>query len=387
MADFSLSTAEAYETNTVGESGGVVPTAFRASGFYSEIKAHADYAGNSERIKFLANAGSDVRYYPDLKEWLAVNRYVGGAVTADFFHRTTVSVHESLAYSSAYLYGLFPGTTTPVPGLVSPFGAGYTTNETSGTLSQRLTSRATAVFGASYRKSDFNGALTPSSVNYREFAGRFEYRFSRTGIFRTGYTYREGQYWSGFRATENGIEAGVELARALSRTRRAALQFNVGSTLVNAPAQPDVIIGAAVQQQHGVQANVAVSYDLGSTWHARGSYHRGVMFVDGFLTPFNNNGYGGEIGGFVNRRVDVLASGGYSTGVPTIVVDGSVFNTRTADVRLRYALGRNWATYVEYLYYYYRFDQVMLLSPILGPSLDQNGLHFGLTLWTGVRRK
>jgi hypothetical protein len=363
-----------------------VPTAFRASGFYSELKADGGYAQNSDSIKFAANANSNVRYYPDLQEWLAVNRYIGGGLTTDFFHRTTVSVNGSLAYSTSYLYGLFPGATTPAPGPVSTAGAGYTTDETTASLSQRLTPHSTATFGTTYRWTDFKGALASSNVNYHEFAGHYVYRFSRSGTFRAGYTYREGEYWSGFRAKENGIVAGLDLARPLSRTRQATVQFSVGSTIIGAPAQTD-ITGATLRQQHGLDANVAASYDLGSTWRARGSFHRGVTFMQGFLTPLTTNGYNAEVSGFINRRLDVLASAGYSRGVPTIVVDGSIFSTRSADARLRYALGRKWAAYAEYLYYYYRFDQAILASPIFGSSLDQSGLHFGLTLWTGVRRK
>jgi hypothetical protein len=393
-ADATLSLEEAYETNTVGALNVPTETPFRASGFYSTLKGDASFIENSDHIKFAASAGSNVRYYPNLREVVPINHSAGGAFTGEFFHRTTVSVSEMLAYAPSYLYGLFPGATTPVPGLVSTAGADYAlstvrsyTDATTVTMSQRLTSRATATFGSSYRSTVFKGALVPSNITSYDFAGHFAYRVTRTGTFRFGYTYRDGQYGSGFRAKEQGVDVGVDLDRALSRTRRATVRFNVASTLVRAPAQADVHIGPALRQQYGMVGNGAVSYDIGSTWHAQGSVNRGVMFVEGFAAPLTSSGVGAEVAGFINRNLDVLASGAYARGQSTFVTDGSVFNTRTVDVRLRYALSRTWATYVEYLYYYYRFDQAMLLSPLFGPSLDRSGLHVGLTLWTGMRRK
>jgi hypothetical protein len=365
------------------------------SGLFSMLKADTSYVRNGEQMKFAASGGTNIRYYPALQEVLTVNDYVGAALAGDFFRRTTVSVNETLAYAPSYLYSLFPGATTPVPGLVSTAGANYAlstlrsyTNDTTATLSQRLTPRATATLDADYRSTAFRDTLTPSNVSAVDVAGRVAYRFSRTGTVRAGYVYREGEYSSGFRATERALDIGLELGRPLSRTRRLTLRIDGGPTLISAATHVPLVGAPAFRQQYDVAGNGAISYDLGTTWRLQGSYQRGVMFVEGFTGPLTNTGYGAEVGGFINRRVDVLASAGYSRGQATFaVIDQATFNTRTVNLRLRYALGRKWAAYTEYLYYYYTFNQAMLVSPLFGPGLDRNGVHVGLTLWTGVRRK
>ena len=63
------------------------------------------------------------------------------------------------------------------------------------------------------------------------------------------------------------------------------------------------------------------------------------------------------------------------------------FTTYTGDVRLRYALGRTWATYAEYLFYYYTFNRNLTLIPGIPPGLTRNGLRVGVTLWVPVRER
>jgi uncharacterized protein involved in copper resistance len=70
----------------------------------------------------------------------------------------------------------------------------------------------------------------------------------------------------------------------------------------------------------------------------------------------------------------------------------SQFTSYTGDARLRYALTRNWAPYVEYLFYYYNFNQSAFtqnaVTPAgLPPSLTRNGVRFGVTLWLPMRHR
>jgi hypothetical protein len=395
-ADLSLTVAESYETDELGSSSPIAPSVFRTSGLYSSLKADTDYVRNGRHLKFAGSAGSNLRYYPNLNAVLPVNHYAGAGLIADFLHRATVSVNQTFMYAPSYLYSLFPSVTTPLPGLVSTAAADYPlntarsyTSDTTTILSQRLTSHVTAQFRSNYRFTDFAGALTASNLKSYDLIGEVSYRLNRTSTLRLGYTFRDGQFGSGLRVKEHGIDAGVEFDRALSRRRRAMLRFSVGPAIVDVPPLADHISlnGPRLPQQSGLLAEGAVSYDLSTTWRAQGSYRRGVTFVEGFSSPLFSSGYGVEVRGFINRRLDLVASAGYANGQAAPVFDRSVVRSHTVDVRLRYALGKTWAAYAEYLYYRYRLDPDLLSSPAFGPRLDRNGLHIGLTLWMGVRRK
>jgi hypothetical protein len=406
-ADLSISIDEAYETNVFDGSYKPDPTVFRAHGFYSELKADGDYARNGEHLKFAATAGSNLRYYQDLQRVVPVNQYLGAGLTADFRHRTTISVNQTVAYTPSFFSGAFPtaaapvlglvSTAAPVPGLVSTAGTDYSLNTlrsyaygTSAFLNQRLTPHGSVSFDTGFQYIDFAGGPTPlKSFKSSEVGGHYAYRFNRSGTLRLGYTYQEGQYLPA-PAREHGIDIGVEINRALSSRRRSTVAFNFGSTFVNGPVPADNKTGFSPRGELRFIGDGAASYDLGGTWRARGAVRRGVMVIEGFSNPLLVNGYAGEITGFVTRRLDVLVSAGYARGESSLVVNNTDFRTATGDIRLRYGLTRTLAVYAEYSNYSYIFGQGVLPVPSLlplTPRAERNGLHVGLALWTGTRQR
>jgi hypothetical protein len=81
------------------------------------------------------------------------------------------------------------------------------------------------------------------------------------------------------------------------------------------------------------------------------------------------------------RRFDISLTGGFSVG-NSALTNNSSYDTYTGDLRLRYAVTRNWAVFTEYLYYFYDFRGAsLLLSPGIAPGLERNGIRAGLTLW------
>ena len=51
-------------------------------------------------------------------------------------------------------------------------------------------------------------------------------------------------------------------------------------------------------------------------------------------------------------------------------------------------MNRNWAAYVEYLFYFYEFGEgSSLLPPGVPSGLTRNGVRAGLTLWIPVRHR
>jgi hypothetical protein len=85
----------------------------------------------------------------------------------------------------------------------------------------------------------------------------------------------------------------------------------------------------------------------------------------------------------------VLVTGGYSNGTSALAssADAATLDTYTADVRLRYALGRSVALFASYLYYVYEFQARTPSSATVPPALERNGVRVGLTLWLPLLRR
>jgi hypothetical protein len=124
---------------------------------------------------------------------------------------------------------------------------------------------------------------------------------------------------------------------------------------------------------------------MGRTWVARGTYHRGLGYIEGVLQPVYTSSYGAKTEGYLNRRLDLALSASYATGESALVGTPSPFETYTAQARARFAIGRKWATYGEYLFYYYKFGSGFELPVGVPSGLQHGGLRAGLTLWIPVR--
>ena len=63
------------------------------------------------------------------------------------------------------------------------------------------------------------------------------------------------------------------------------------------------------------------------------------------------------------------------------------FDTYTGNVRLRYAVTRTFATYIEYLYFFYDSLGSTPLAPQIPPGLEPKGVRVGLMLRVPVLRR
>jgi hypothetical protein len=85
--------------------------------------------------------------------------------------------------------------------------------------------------------------------------------------------------------------------------------------------------------------------------------------------------------------VDVRFSAAYSAGEPTLNGADAPFNSYTGDARLRMAVSRTLAAFVEYVFYDYQLNQSFLRPPGVPPALTRNGVRVGLTMWIPVRNR
>ena len=202
-----------------------------------------------------------------------------------------------------------------------------------------------------------------------------------------GYTYREGQYSTLSRLREHDLDIGVGYSRPLSATRRMALAFSLGPRLVDTGATGSILPDAYTSPQaYGLAGNMSFDYQLSRTWKARGAYDRGFSFIEGLQGPAYTDGGSASVAGLLNRRTELSMSASISKGELASLGAGS-FTTYMGNVRLRRAVGRVVATYVEYLYYYYDFGASIQLPTGVPPTLTRNSVRAGVSLWAPLRRQ
>jgi hypothetical protein len=141
------------------------------------------------------------------------------------------------------------------------------------------------------------------------------------------------------------------------------------------------------RRQYRMTADASLRHEMGRTWSIDAAYHRGIGYIEGLQSPVFSAAYAARTSGFLSRRTDLLVSAAYSTGESALFGTPDAFTTYTADARLRFAMSRAWAAYVEYVFYYYEFNQSMVLPVGLPPGLTRNTVRSGLTLWLPVRHR
>jgi hypothetical protein len=383
---------ESYDQNVTVWSGNTVFSPFSTSGFYTVLTPAIDFASQAgEHVQVAVNASSNVRYYNDLHETIVTNHAVGAGLSARLSSKTTASFNQGFTYSPALLYGLFGGSVVPVIGdTIAPASNYALENErsyasaSSARLSQQLSHRLTLSLDTNIRSTDFRGDNTRyQDIRTKDAGGQVSYSLGRDTGMRLGYTYRQAEYVGSPIATEQNFVIGMDHNRILSRTRKTTLAFSIGSTLATVP----FVIASDLRRQRRVIGDASVTHQMGRSWTLQGSYHRAMGYIQGFQAPVFTGAYSVGANGFLNRRVDLSLSAAYSTGEGVYTGTPSQFKTYTGDARLRYAVTRMWAAYVEYLYYYYDFNQSLVLPVGLPPGLTRNGLRTGVMLWIPMRHK
>jgi hypothetical protein len=186
--------------------------------------------------------------------------------------------------------------------------------------------------------------------------------------------------------TEHTFGFGVDLVRRLSATRETSLNVSVGATAADVPLSTEVGL-LTLHRRYLGNAAVGLGYQFGRTWQARADFRRGIEYIVDLPEPVFADGAGVSVAGMLNRRVDLVLLAGYSNGESLINRNGLVYDTYTGNVRVRYAMTRELATFVEYLYYYYDFRGTIELADGIPQGVERNGIRAGLTLWMPALRR
>jgi hypothetical protein len=389
--DVSLHVAEAYDDNLQADAGQVTPSAYQTSGYYTLLAPTATFEARGRRVQFAGMGGTNARYYSDFGEWLGTTTFGTAALAAQLAEQTTISVTQNVSYAPLSL-NLF--TALPSAGLIDPVPptSDYATTEQKSytytsalTFTHGLSSRTAVSFKSDYRYADYKGIL-PGLTELRSYdaGARLLHNLDKNVTLRLGYTFRNAQYLAGRESLENTVDVGLDYARPLSASRKMLLSFSVGPTAYDGPLALD-LDGAT--QLYRLTAAASMTYPITRTWNAQAAYRRGTEYLESFAKPVFTNGFTVATGGSVSRRSDLAISAAYSEGDPGLTGAQAPYTTSTASARYRVTFNRTWATYAEYLYYYYDFKQSLLLPQGVRPQLTRNGVRVGLMLSMGTRGK
>jgi hypothetical protein len=431
--DLSLSLAEAYDDNALAtDFGGLEPSTFQRSGVYTELISDLAFS-RSGTTQVQATVGSDLRYYNELNRVVVLTSRAGLDLLSTFGRGTVVHFGQGVTYAPTSLSTLFAPPLTPVDEAstsdVLPINGDYALLSerlvnflTSATVDQKITRRSILSLSGDLSYSNYVAeAPELSDLRSNSVRSQFSYQLDRRFTLRSGYKFSSANYAQGARpVTQHTVDAGFGYEKSTSRSRKTTIEFSVGSTLYEivpildslleapdievlpdevgveagtpqttpSPTLTSVTIPTETTRNYGVTGNLAVSHDLGRTWSATGVYQRGLSYVYGLRDATFGDGVTINVQGFFNRRLDLNFQTSYSGG--SFAVAGSRtasdYKSYAGSVRARSGLGKMWATYVEYLFYYYEFDNSRELQTGLPPRLTRNAIRGGLTLWVPVMR-
>lgn len=177
---------------------------------------------------------------------------------------------------------------------------------------------------------------------------------------------------------EQRVEVSGRYERRVSRRRLLSIEAGAGGSLSDTVDE----LTRAPSEFWSTTGHARTRLDIGRSWAAQASYQRGWELRQGFTAPFFTDTVTASVGGYLGRRIDLVFSGGYATGVLGAgqAVD-SRYRSRDASAQARFALTGSAAFIVSYLRYYYEFDRPDLLPPGFRPTNDRQVVRAGLTFW------
>jgi hypothetical protein len=390
---FMVSLAEGYNDDTSPRVSTVVdPNAGQASGLQTMLVADGAYSWRGTKLQFAVNGVSAFAYYNDLSETRSLSHSIGIGFNAQLSPKTSLLVNQSAAFTPSYLYGLFPGDDTIDPGDEVPAAPEYSVQtrdsyfyNTSLGLSHNFTVRNRLSLSGDFNYTDYVREFdTQRDMQVAGFRGQFSRNVKRNTVLAAGYRLRNGDVGIAFEpTTEQGIDIGVDHSRPLSATRRAFFGFRVGATTMEVPLSTFDSIAAQTGRRYFVDGQVSAGYQFSRGWQTRAMYRRAMEYVPTLTEPVFTDGASVNVDGMINRRFDLTASAGYSTGESAFTRDTSALKTYSGDVRFRYALNRTLAAYVQYLYYFYELNNAQL-APGMASRLERNAVRAGFMLWLPV---
>lgn len=339
------------------------------------------YSLNLGALGIGATAGTTGQYYSSSTGEFVRRDYanVGGSAPLG----KGLSVRGSASYQPYSLRSVFPGLLDPVlgdPAIVDEdFPASrlhYVSYSAGVDYTRRVSRRWSLSAGYDYQ---IRPAVEAGFGGYQRQTARA--RLSRDlgrGLaFQAGYSYSQVLYDElGDNIPYHQIDLGVNYNRAfsLSLSRRTLLSFTTGTALYQV-VEPKTF-------EFQVTGSARLTHEMGRTWNASASYHRGLNFSDTWLQPVFADSAQAGVGGFFGRRTQlrfnanaILGSGTAATGNY-----GDVQSLNGNGV-LSFAVSRHVNTALTYTYYSQRFADTLLLPGGFPQDYDGQSIRVSVSVW------
>lgn len=397
--DVSVASTGGYDVNASADPSTIGVNGQDPTGYSTLLQSALDYSFQGHTVTARASGTSSQRYFqPEDRVVPAYFRSIGHTGAMDLsVHsaRTALQVNATAAYSGSPLYALVlpvpqeGESYTPVASgdvAVSDFDS-FTYGATA-TLSHGLTRRTGLSAGVDWRRTDTTG--TPNI--HRELdtygaRGQFAHRIGRGVTTTAMYAYRIGEVKDSnplmlpWRMPEHRAEIAIDYRHQVSRTRRVTFGARVGASSMVVPELTRVE-GARGRRDNPLSTDLSAGYDFTRSWRLRAGYRQSVDYVPGLSEPISGRSVTTGLDGLVSRRIDVSLSAGYANGEsalgPGINGGTSAYETYNADGRLRFALSRMTAAYIEYVRYFYDSKGTLPLGPGVPMLLERQGVRVGV---------
>jgi hypothetical protein len=379
----------------------VAQSDLQSGGFSTMLTASADYARNRPRLQLAGSVLTAFKYSPELNEVAAVSHSASLGANVRLPKQGSLQFSQSAAYSPAYLYQLFPTAPVPVAEETIPANPDYrvTANDsysyqTNAALAfgSARTLRVTTTADYTHTDSDYQLA-TRTNLTVFAIGAKGSRTVSRNGGMAVEYQYRTGEFGLGGLSKEHRVTVGVDYSRAVSARRRANFHFNLTPSTLEVPESvfgalvTDAVQGTLGRREYLLQGEAGVDYQFRANWHASGNVSRSVEYQPLLYGPVVADGARVQLTGLITRTIDLSTIAGYATGASAMYVNTQNLETRTFNVKLRYALKRSFALYTEYLYYYYDLRGQVGLAPGQPSVFGEHGVRVGFTFFVEPLRR
>jgi hypothetical protein len=385
--DVQWSTLGVYDDNASADTANYNPL-YQTSGSYALLAGGLTFTTKTHRGSiFTVNVRSTTRYSAELRQ-LNVIDAAGTIGYSTTLHRGfTIALSQSVSYQPFFQLdfmgaalpvigqsadGVQPSPTTPESHDVPLTSVDTYQYEGGAHVSQTLGMRSMIAGEFTYRLTKFGNSSQP--FLWRQVGGHYSYNLDRYAKLRLGYSYglQQDSRRVDVPATVNqNVEVGVDYGRPISQSRRTHVNFSSGSSVVT-------YLG---QQYFVLTGEAGVRREIGQTWNASATFHRGVQFVEGLNGPMKADSIQGQFAGLVSHRFNVSLSGGYSKGQIGLGSTDPGYATYLAGASLRYAFTRSLSLQADYQHYMYDFAEGVR-PPIGVPSaLNRNSVRVGLSGW------
>lgn len=373
-------------------------------GTYEGAAAGLDYTFDLQgnRLAFRGHSAAQINYFRHPDRSRALPHYLGDvSFSARLTRSLTFAARQSAAYSENYNSFLAPGGPAGVdaPGSIEDdislpadpaldlFELRWFRTHSTVSLAQAF-GRYLSVMGAyHYRSLDvLDSELEDDALirffDYGTHSGSLSIQYGRPvtryATLNLGYAVRVSDRRSrtGEPEVMHNVNAGVNYARALSFSRRTTLSFGTGTAIAANERQSTP--GIDPRTRAHLTGHLALAHEMGRTWTATLTYTRGLRTRDGFDGLYFTDAVRAGLDGLITRRLAFMASASWAdSSIQTTV--GGHHRGQSAVARLQYALTSYLATYVQYVYHYYRFSDQVVLDPRFPRSLDRQGVRVGVT--------